>query len=136
MLWICQQLVNVLLPITVCALNTKINWLRPSYFLKLKIQGFISSTLIVPKQNRQLFELFMATELDKIAQLLFKVCCKIPAQMLKKDNFHMPYAYAWTFVHCKNWALVYLSGAWENVLTLWQYLRIWLLQIANKTSLT
>ena len=34
------------------------------------------------------------------------------------------------------WALAYFSGPWENILTYWQYLRIWFLRIANKTSLT
>ena len=33
-------------------------------------------------------------------------------------------------------ARVYFSGPWQNLSTLWQYLKIWFLQIANKTSLT
>ena len=33
-------------------------------------------------------------------------------------------------------AIVYFSGPWENILTLWQYLKNQLLQIANKTSRT
>ena len=34
------------------------------------------------------------------------------------------------------WALVYFRGPWENILTLWHYLKIKLLPIANETSLT
>ena len=33
-------------------------------------------------------------------------------------------------------ALVYFSRPWENIFSLWKYLKIQLLQIANKTSLT
>ena len=32
-------------------------------------------------------------------------------------------------------ALEYFSGPWENILTLWQYLKNQLLQIVNKTNL-
>ena len=28
--------------------------------------------------------------------------------------------------------MLYLSGPWENILTLWQYFKIWLFQLANK----
>jgi len=34
------------------------------------------------------------------------------------------------------WALEYFSGPWENILALWQYLKIILFQITNKTALT
>ncbi len=39
--------------------------------------------------------------------------------------------------HCDVcWALVYFRGPWENILALWQYFKILLFQITNKTNLT
>jgi len=36
----------------------------------------------------------------------------------------------------KGTALVYFSGPWEHVLALWQYFKLILFQITNKTNLT